>query len=320
MERRSRSKIGRLGEMSGHKVAVIIPCYNGERFLGQAIKGVLRQTQPVAEIIVVDDGSSDGSVAIARSFKGVRCIEQRNAGVAAARNTGFDSSSSEFVWFLDADDRPMPDTVAKCLAALLDHPDWAFVSGEVRIIDQNGAFVRDPAAVHFDGDPYAQLLRANHVWTPGAVLYRREAVQAVGGFSIWAGASADYEINLKIARNWSSGRISDRLIEYRVHGANMSGDVRSMLQSDVRVRREERRHACRSREERQAWREGYSAMTKDYGGKLIARAKNEFAQRRWKEASVSIWHLVRYYPWGMNRLLLGALRALTRGGQSNASG
>src|SRR5215208_5142350 len=92
-------------------ISVIIPCYNGAGFLSEAIESVLAQRYPDLETIVVDDGSTDNSLAIAAQYPEIRSISQRNAGVAAARNTGLRYSAGEYIVFLDQDDRLLPDAL-----------------------------------------------------------------------------------------------------------------------------------------------------------------------------------------------------------------
>lgn len=93
-------------------VSAIIPVYNGERYLKQAIESVLAQTYPSLEIIVVDDGSTDGSASIAKTFGNrVRYLYQNNQGAGSARNTGIREAKGTFLTFLDADDRWVPEKV-----------------------------------------------------------------------------------------------------------------------------------------------------------------------------------------------------------------
>lgn len=112
-------------------ISVIIPVYNGERYLAEAIESVLKQTLPPAEVIVVDDGSTDYSAAIAQSFATVRYLHQPNAGSNAARNRGILHSTGNFLAFLDADDLWMPDKLAVQLAAFSQEPSLDFVYGYV---------------------------------------------------------------------------------------------------------------------------------------------------------------------------------------------
>jgi hypothetical protein len=131
----------------------------------------------------------------------------------------------------------------------------------------------------------------------------------VNGYVTWAGASADYELNIRIARRFPIGRHGRVVLDYRQHPSSMSSDVRYMLKSAVSVRRAERRHACRRDEGKQAWREGLAAVQADYGGRLITQMKSDLrvAGRRGR-AVIGAWYLARYYPAGLIRLARGIVR------------
>jgi glycosyltransferase involved in cell wall biosynthesis len=291
------------------RVSVVIPCYNGGRFLRAAIDSVQHQTYPAAEIVVVNDGSTDDTAAIARSHAGVRYNEQRNQGAPVARNTGMRASSGDYLVFLDADDRLRPHALATGLQYLNVHSDWAFVSGNVRVIDEDGSPRHLPAHRVQPGDPYLQLLRSNYIWTPGAVMYRADILRAVGGYVTWAGASADYELNIRIARQFPIGRHDEVVVDYRRHPSSMSGDLHYMLKSAVTVRRRQRSHAVQRAGGKQAWQDGIDRVQADYGERLIKQMKSDFrtAGRRGR-AVASTWYLARYYPAGLIRLARGVLR------------
>ncbi len=291
------------------RISVVIPSYNGGRFLREAIESVLHQTAPAAEIVVVNDGSTDDTAAVARSYEPVRYIEQRNQGAPAARNTGMASSTGDVLVFLDADDRLQPHALATGVAALAANPEWAFVSGEVRVIAEDGSPRYVPEPKPRPGDPYIQLLRSNYIWTPGVVMYRRDILRAVNGYVTWAGASADYELNLRIARRFPIGRHYQVILDYRQHLSSMSSDVRYMLKSAVTVRRAERRHACRRAGGKQALEEGIAIAQADYGGRLVKQLKSDLvAAGRRGRVVIGVWYLMRYYPAGLIRLARGLLR------------
>ncbi len=108
--------------MSTADVAVVIPAYNAEKLLPRALRSVLTQTVAPREVLVVDDGSSDGTSDVARSFGApVRCIRQENAGAAAARNRGIAEATAEWIAFLDADDWWEPERLALGLAGEVGH-------------------------------------------------------------------------------------------------------------------------------------------------------------------------------------------------------
>src|SRR5215217_62523 len=92
-------------------VSVVIPCYNQAHFLKEAIESVLKQSYAHYEIVVVDDGSTDETSEVASSYEGVRLIRQENRGLAEARNTGIKHSEGDFLVFLDADDRLLPEAL-----------------------------------------------------------------------------------------------------------------------------------------------------------------------------------------------------------------
>ena len=186
-------------------VSIVIPCYNQGRFLRDAIDSALQQTYPSIEVIVVNDGSTDNTASVIPVNAAVHHLEQRNRGAAVARNAGFRESRGDYIIFLDADDRLLPHAVATGIEWLAAHPDWAFVTGHVRLIDEAGAPTGIPPQEHADGNHYIELLRSNYIWTPGVVMYRRAVFDSGRAFDTAAGGSADYELNIRIARRFAIG-------------------------------------------------------------------------------------------------------------------
>lgn len=293
-------------------VSVVIPCYNQGRFLREAIESARRQTHRAVEIVIVDDGSTDDTAAVARMYPAVRRLEQANQGAAAARNAGLRESRGEYLIFLDADDRLLPDAVANGLEALAAHPDWAFVTGHVRLINEDGTPNGVPSQEHAAGDGYVGLLRSNYIWTPGAVMYRRSVFESVRPFDASAGGSADYELNVRIARRFAFGCHHRIVLDYRQHGANMSADVRHMLQSAVSVRRAQRKYV-RAFGAREAWKTGIRVVQADFGERLIEQVKADVmvAGRR-RGAVRGLVCLLLYYPAGVRRMMSAGVRRLMK--------
>ena len=295
--------------------SVIIPCYNQGRFLADAIESALRQTYSAPEIIVVDDGSSDDAVAVAARYPSVRCVRQENGGAPSARNRGLDASRGEFVVFLEADDRLLPHAVADGVESLCAHPNWAFVTGHVTVIDQQGSPAGTPAQSHADGDQFLALLRSNYIWTPGAVLYRRSALDAVGGFDPAALGSADYDLNIRIASRSPIGCHHRVVLEYRQHGANMSADVAFMLRSALRVRMAQRARVAGNPRAREAWRSGIEIVKEDYGRRLAQQVRSDLrAAGRRGRGFRGMACLLRYFPAGLLEIVSGRARSHSPGG------
>ncbi len=118
--------------MSGTLVSILIPCYNAAPWLAETLESALAQTWAHKEIIVVDDGSRDGSAPLARTYepRGVQVLTQTNKGAAAARNTAYAASHGNFIQFLDADDLLAPDKIARQMALAATQPQACLISGE----------------------------------------------------------------------------------------------------------------------------------------------------------------------------------------------
>jgi glycosyltransferase involved in cell wall biosynthesis len=263
-------------------VSIVIPCFNQARYLPGAFESVRRQTATVGEVIVVDDGSTDDTAAVA-GRGGAAVLRQDNLGLSAARNAGLRAASGAFVLFLDADDELLPDAVASALVEFAGHSHAACVAGTCVLMDAAGR----PLATDRPSpgpDLYRSWLGANFVWTPGAVLFRRSDLMALGGFPAGVGPAADYAVYLALARE---GRVvfdrRDR-VRYRRHSASMSADPARMLAATLRVLRRERKSVPKGYEPDFA--EGWRAWCDFYGEQIVERLR---ATRR--SERLTLWHV-----------------------------
>lgn len=204
-------------------VSIIIPCYRQAHYLDDAIQSVRSQTYRHFEIIVVNDGSPDNTSEVAARYQGLKCIRQRNLGLSTARNTGLQASAGDYIVFLDADDRLLPDALQTGVDSLDAFPDSAFVYGFCAFIDHDGAPIPTPPHVSISHKHYRALLQENHIWTPGAAMFRRSIFARVKGFdpSLFRGCE-DLDLYLRIAKDspiHCHGKIS---LQYRKHDASMS--------------------------------------------------------------------------------------------------
>src|SRR2546427_4231674 len=139
---RNREPLGciwSLRHMTKPVVSVVIPVYNGERYLADAIQSVLDQTYQNLEVIVVDDGSTDGSAAVAKRFgDAIRYVRQANGGVCQARNTGISVARGTYLAFLDQDDLWLPDKLAVQVAYLESHPEVGAVYCQCQVLENGG--------------------------------------------------------------------------------------------------------------------------------------------------------------------------------------
>jgi glycosyltransferase involved in cell wall biosynthesis len=281
-------------------VSVIIPCYKQAEFLKEAIDSVLMQTYPHFEVIVVDDGSPDNLTEIVCQYPQIKFIRQPNQGAAIARNNGIRSSCGSYVIFLDSDDRLTPNALQIGVKFLSENPNLAFVTGQVKLIDSKGAFIEIPSQTTVETDHYKTLLRSNYIWTPGVAMYRRSIFYSQNAFDHRAGGSADYELNIRIARLFPVGGHGEVILEYRQHQTNMSGNFAYMLKSGVRVRRNQYKYVKHDADLLKAWRCGIRIVQEDVGERLLKgvgmKMKNPSLK---KEAFNDLGYLLKYYPMGL---------------------
>lgn len=189
----------------GACISVIIPAYNAGRWIGRAITSVLNQTAKPAEIIVVDDGSTDNTADVVTTVgERVRCIRQSNQGVAAARNVGIAASNGEWIGFLDSDDEWLPEWIQCHEHALAAHPQckWCFCSFEYA--GQVNAGMRTAASsVRLKGAiPYYQSrARGLRLQTSGMLVHRK-VLEEVGYFNPKMRIGEDVDLWERIAMQY----------------------------------------------------------------------------------------------------------------------
>ena len=278
-------------------VSVVIPCYNHARFLGEAIESVLGQTYRRVEIIVVDDGSSDHTSAVAALYPRVHYIRQNNQGLAAARNTGLHESHGDILVFLDADDRLMPEALERGVQHLLKSPESAFVSGRYRYIKEDGSIMRESSQEPADSDAYAAFLRGNYIGMHATVAYRRSVLEAEGGFNPSLPACEDYDLYLRIARKHPV-LVHDHLVaEYRRHGHNMSRDPKRMLKSALDVLSANWEYARTKENYREAYRAGARLWREFYSQDFFELVYGQRSEGHTRQRLDLAIHWFRFAPW-----------------------
>ena len=208
-------------------VSVIIPVYNCERFLAEAIESALAQTYRPLEIIVVDDGSTDQSADIARSYEEVRYIYQSNQGLAVTRNRGLAIAQGEFISFLDSDDLWLPNKLAVQVEHLIEHPDFGLNICRIENF-------LDPGVSLPPGGGDVPLMKEQI--NLGTMVVRRDVFSQVGdfdpGYSIaddfdWITRAKDLGVPITI--------LPDVLMQRRIHETNMSHDTQARRENMLRL-------------------------------------------------------------------------------------
>ncbi|MDA8263474.1 MAG: glycosyltransferase family A protein [Actinomycetota bacterium] len=206
-------------------ISAIITCYNNQATIAEAIESALAQSHLPEEVIVVDDGSTDGSLAAIAPFKDrVTLIAGRNGGPSAARNRGLEAAGGKWVAFLDGDDAWHTHKLAVQLVALEANPDAIIIASD---------WSRDAAKLAVDTDPGIQRLYASHIavlnrFQTSSVLALRSAIEHAGGFDPRMDTAEDWDMWLRVAKLGPAVLVKSPMVFYRDNPNGVSKDVRTL--------------------------------------------------------------------------------------------
>lgn len=289
-------------------VSVITPARNAERYLSQTIESVLRQTLADWELVIVDDGSTDATAAIAhrcaREDGRIRVVQRAGLGTANARNHGLAAADPRhgYVAFLDHDDLLEPDALETLQGVLEARPLLIGIHGQRRNVDTSGAALRrrgsdaiyplqrrgvvgrrlrlvpDSAPTTFSVLAYADCIPAN------ALMVRRKAIQAVGPFDPAAFPCDDWDMWLRLSRRGDFAFVRKVIYSWRCHDSNASRDRERMRRNALYVRRKLYGLGDLTAEERRAIVLGYRFYELHLALERVRSVRACLLRKKWKAA------------------------------------
>lgn len=225
------------------KISVVMPAYNAEKYITEAIESILNQTCGDFELIILNDCSKDGTEEIILSYDDERIVyikNEENLGVARTLNKGLQMAKGEYIARMDADDISLPQRLEKQVAFLDGHPDVAVVGVGVTVFDEDGdvqtrLFSEEPARMRVD------MLFACGLAHPG-VMFRREVIVGLDGYHPAYNGLEDYELWDRVMEGWDICALPGVGLRYRIHGSQVTQNLsekheallRSLKQRQVR--------------------------------------------------------------------------------------
>ena len=204
-------------------VSVIIHTYNNEKFIAETVESVLNQTYKDYEIIIVDDGSVDGTRdALIPYMQKIRYHYKENGGIASAKNAGISLSETEFVAFLDHDDLWVPDKLQLQMEHFNENPQIGLVYAKYTSF-RDGKELRTKPEKGYSGWIFKELLSKSFIQT-STVVVKRECLDAVGPYDETFSLGDEYDMFLRIAQKFQCGFVDKGLTRYRVHDTNASNN------------------------------------------------------------------------------------------------
>jgi len=291
-------------------IGIIVPAYNGERFLRATLESVCAQSYEDWRLIAIDDGSTDATPTIVNDYAGrdarIKLIRQSNGGVAAARNRGLRAvpAGASTICFLDHDDVLEPHALRMLQSTLDAHPNAPAAHGVAFYIDENGRRVRrgeleagtrnrlaiEGAGIRnvgiYEPTNFACMAIFCNMTTPGQSLIRAEALDHIGPLDLAVAPADDWDMWLRITGRpeYACGVafVDQEVLGFRMHGGNQSCNHANMAAAMLKVRRKHIESTTLTREQREMLRAGHSIAAREVARKRF----------RWAASSAARGHLL----------------------------
>jgi glycosyltransferase involved in cell wall biosynthesis len=285
-------------------VSAVIPVYNGEAYVSDAIRSVLSQSRPPVECLVIDDGSTDATGEVVRQFgRNVAYVRQPRAGVSAARNRGAQLAKGALIAFLDHDDEWLPAKLERQVQALQDQCATLALCA-VDVIDEERRTLRTQrlraredlltGMLEFDG--------TETVSCSSTGLVRREELLRMGGFDVALSVSADWDLLFRMLLTGDVAYGDEPLVRYRVHDRNMSRDIAAIERDMTYAYKKAFADPRLPPEQRERKRHAYARLYRMLAGSYLATRERQAAAR-------ALATSVRHDPRIVGELLPGHIRS-----------
>lgn len=306
--------------LQGELVSVIVPAYNAERFIARTLESILRQTHKNIEVIVVDDGSKDGTSDIVRAYVKadyrVTLIRQTNGGVARARNTGIQNARGELIAPCDADDLWSPEKLATQLKIYrAGGPEMALVYSWAAVIDDRDVVMNYDHHPDDEGWVFDRMCKGNLIGNGSSALMSKDAVLKAGGYDAslrdrGAQGCEDFKLYLRLSIEHTFGVMREYGVGYRHTPDNMSSDIDQMLRSysivvDEFIVEYPERHA--------QLKNGYAELIDWFRLKALTNGHwRTFLRLQCRLMSYDFWFAIKSLRWGVMHPVLQRLKWAVR--------
>ncbi|HEX8981094.1 MAG TPA: glycosyltransferase [Parasulfuritortus sp.] len=295
-------------------ISVLMPVFNGEKYIAQAVESILDQTFTDFELILIDDGSRDGTLPILQSFAArdarIRLVSRENRGLVVSLNEMLQMAQGEFIARMDADDIALPDRFAWQVQFLREHPETVCLGGAFQLIDEADRLLATLSPPSSNDDIQQSILAGHGAICHPTAMMRRDALIKVGGYDAAYYPAEDVNLWLRLGEVGELANLESPVLKYRLHGNSISEQAGNK-------QREATRRACEAAWQRRniegvfmaggAWRPGTDAASRhDY---MIKYGWWAWSSRQRKTAAIYGCKAIRVRPLSMAgwRLLLVAL-------------
>ncbi len=254
------------------RISVLLPLYNGERYIDEAIESVLAQSYRDFDLLVLDDGSTDRSLDIVKVYAArdprICVISRENRGLVATLNELLALARGDLIARMDADDVCLPDRFERQVAFLAAHPQVVCVGGDFEMIDERGRFLITLHVPQHDADIQREALKGHTTICHPTSMMRTNALRGIGAYREEYWPTEDLDLWLRLGEVGQLANLREPVLRYRLHGGSISG-------SRVQLQRDAARRTCESAWQRrglndmrfeagEAWRPGVDAASQHH--------------------------------------------------------
>lgn len=219
------------------EVSVILPAYNASLTIKDTIKSILNQSYKDFELIIINDGSTDETEEIIKSFDDKRIIlnKIKNSGASAARNKGIEIARGDYVSFIDSDDLWSIDKLEKQLGLLSNNKDYSVAYSWTMYIDEKGDYIHPMKAVTYEGDVYQKIILNNFVGSGSNILVRKNILDKTGIFNIKLTYGEEWDLLIRLSRNCKFALVKEYQIFYRQSLFSLSSSIEDMEKDITKI-------------------------------------------------------------------------------------
>jgi len=224
--------------MLAPKVSIVIPTYNHARYLPYALDSVMNQSYANIEVLVIDDGSKDGTAELVKPYCSIiNYVYKQNGGTPSALNLGLSLATGKYICWLSADDMIIGEKVSKQVGLMESDPSLGFSYSSFVVIDANGNKQYDVNSPYFpDKQKMVTKLMEGCFINGSSVMMRSSALKVIGNFDESLPQAHDYDLWFRFLRHSACGFLAEHLLAYRWHGENMSQNPNDACSVIVRER------------------------------------------------------------------------------------
>ncbi len=220
-------------------VSVLMSVYNSDRYLAQAIESILNQTYQNFEFIIIDDGSTDRSLAILQNYAAqdsrIRLASRENRGIPKTRNELITQATSELIAVIDSDDIAFPQRLAMQVTFLQQNPEVVWVGGAFELIDARGRRLTQIGMPQSNAEIQQLLVQGNTSFLHPGAMVRRSAILQVGGYDESLPTAHDLDLWLKLSEVGQLANLQEPVVKYRIHGNSICDRNQERGLSEIQI-------------------------------------------------------------------------------------